>query len=181
MVLHPALAGSTVEDMYYNYHLNNLYAAQRRASTNTLANNVVALFQKDTQLTDCFNSMLDGKWNGMMDQKHIGYTSWDDPLENIMPAPLYLPQSQGSGSGIGVAVQGGAFSTNGSSLTTFAIDPYLAPEEARWLEIYALKNGTFPYTVSTNTSYATLSQCDGRLMSPGEAHVSDHRINIEID
>ena len=29
--------------------------------------------------------MANGKWNHMMSQTHIGYTSWQDPKTNIIP------------------------------------------------------------------------------------------------
>jgi hypothetical protein len=37
-----------------------------------------------------------GKWNHMMDQTHIGYTSWQQPEKNIMPQVERLPENRGA-------------------------------------------------------------------------------------
>jgi hypothetical protein len=76
VVLHPVIAGATVENLYEKYTRNQLYAQQKRTSTNLMALQVLSLFAQDTAITERFHTMLDGKWNHMMDQPHIGYTSW---------------------------------------------------------------------------------------------------------
>ncbi len=43
------------------------------------------MFQKDADLSAEYNHMLNGKWDHMMDQTHIGYTFWNEPLVNTMP------------------------------------------------------------------------------------------------
>ena len=65
---------------------NALFAKQGRASANAEAALVRALFKKDQDLSDYYNNVLaGGKWHHMMDQTHIGYTSWAPPNRNIMP------------------------------------------------------------------------------------------------
>ena len=45
------------------------------------------LFDKDAELTRNFHENLEnGKWNHMMSQTHIGYTYWNHPPVNKMPA-----------------------------------------------------------------------------------------------
>lgn len=34
------------------------------------------MFDLDNQLMEGYNGLLDGKWNGIMDQTHLGYTYW---------------------------------------------------------------------------------------------------------
>lgn len=63
------------------------------------------LFKKDQDLSDYYNHVLaGGKWDHMMDQPHIGYTSWAPPNRNIMPkvTQLTLPDT----TDFGVAIDG---------------------------------------------------------------------------
>ena len=50
------------------------------------------LFDKDSLLSLEYNlrNRPDGKWNHMMDQTHIGYTYWQEPRHNNMPAVTTL-------------------------------------------------------------------------------------------
>ena len=76
LVLHPCKAAHIVHDIYITVAKNNLYAAQRRTSANALANEALRLFSEDHMLTREYHSILDGKWNHMMDQTHLGYSYW---------------------------------------------------------------------------------------------------------
>ena len=105
LVLHPAKAYSQVAELYIEAGRNKLYLAQGRASANNAAAKVKALFQADTDLSDYYNhTLLNGKWNHMMDQTHIGYTNWQQPPKNNMPVvkELELPAE----AAMGVAVKG---------------------------------------------------------------------------
>ncbi len=105
LVLYPVKASATVVELYIATGRNHLYAKQGRASANEMAERVHELFQQDRQLSDYYNhAMSGGKWNHMMDQTHIGYTSWQDPKTNIMPelTELKVPQP----ASLGVAIEG---------------------------------------------------------------------------
>jgi hypothetical protein len=45
-------------------------------STNTLAADVKAAYANDAVIQKRYHSLLNGKWNHMMDQLHFGYTNW---------------------------------------------------------------------------------------------------------
>jgi hypothetical protein len=76
-----------VNQLYVTVGLNRLFAVQGRASTNDLADRARALFRQDEELAREYNeSLAGGKWNHMMDQTHIGYTFWNQPVRNAMPA-----------------------------------------------------------------------------------------------
>src|SRR5262249_35227283 len=105
LVLHPVKAPALVTEMYVAAAKNQLYAAQGRASANELAAQVKELFQADQELSDYYNhTVAGGKWPHMMDQKHIGYTTWQEPPRNVMPAvrEIELPEA----GAMGVAVEG---------------------------------------------------------------------------
>jgi hypothetical protein len=87
LVLYPTKACEQVNDLYITTAKNRLYARQGRASANDYAAQARALFQADADLSAYYNHALaGGKWDHMMDQTHIGYTYWQQPPTNVMPA-----------------------------------------------------------------------------------------------
>lgn len=182
LVLHPVLAGKTVVDLYTKTAINQLYAQQGRASTNLVAQQVQALFVQDEEITNRYHTMNDGKWDGFVNQVHIGYTSWNDPASNanVMPTLNYTTDPSPSSAAVGISVQGStASSSQSQSLTLLPMDPYMPPSENRTFDIFARKNGTFTYKISTNESYVKLSRSEGILSAPG--NTSDDRSIISVD
>lgn len=107
LVLFPVKACANLGEMHVTVGKNYLYAKQGRAATNIMAQGVKKLFAKDTELTEYYHTkMANGKWNHMMSQSHIGYTSWDNPPENIMPEvkEIKIPNT----AEMGVAIEGSA-------------------------------------------------------------------------
>ena len=43
---------------------------------------------RDQQLSDYYHKIAGGKWNKMMQDKHIGYTQWSMPKDNVNPMTL---------------------------------------------------------------------------------------------
>lgn len=182
-ILHPVLAGKTVVELWIKWALNGWRAKQLRVSANELANEVHQLFDKDADITSQYNALNGGKWNHFVDQVHIGYTSWNDPPggKNIMPNVTYLSESDVPKSGImGVSIQGSTDSApNGKVLNLLSVDPYTAPGQIRYLDVYARENGTFSYEIKANASYVTVSHSTGTLIAPGDK--SDARCVISVD
>jgi Glycosyl hydrolase family 115/Gylcosyl hydrolase family 115 C-terminal domain len=105
LVLHPVAACANLNELYFAVATNRLYARQARAATNQLAQRAKDLFAQDAELSDYYNSVLaGGKWNHMMDQTHIGYTNWQEPPQNTLPAveEIELPAD----AALGVAIEG---------------------------------------------------------------------------
>jgi hypothetical protein len=76
MVLHPILAGKTVQEIYIRAAISSWYGKQRRTSTNVQSTRVLTAFKEDSSITARYHSLNNGKWNHMMDQVHLGYTTW---------------------------------------------------------------------------------------------------------
>jgi hypothetical protein len=76
MVLHPCKAAYILHQLYVATAKNNLWAAQGRVSAAEQGRRAVAAFAADSALASTYHTLLGGKWNHMMDQTHIGYTSW---------------------------------------------------------------------------------------------------------
>ena len=87
LVLHPTKASGIVNELYIAAARNRFYAKLGDGRANQYATRVRELFKQDAELSEYYNRKLaGGKWNHMMDQTHIGYTSWQQPNSNVMPA-----------------------------------------------------------------------------------------------
>lgn len=86
LVLFPVQAMANLYDMYYAVAMNKKLAAEKDIYANFWANKVEYCFKRDAKLCNGYNlNIANGKWNHMMDQPHIGYTSWHGPEKNSMP------------------------------------------------------------------------------------------------
>ncbi|MDE6522319.1 MAG: glycosyl hydrolase 115 family protein [Muribaculaceae bacterium] len=91
LVYYPAIASSGVARLYLAAEQNRHYAAKGDSRANVYADKVKQLFARDAELTRYYNnSISNGKWKGMMQDKHIGYTQWFMPDDNIMPEVTYV-------------------------------------------------------------------------------------------
>lgn len=93
LVLFPIQACSNLYDMYYAVAMNRKLAEAGDVQANRWADKARACFERDSVLTYHYNHVMSGgKWNHIMDQTHIGYRSWNDPKNNIMPKVARLPE-----------------------------------------------------------------------------------------
>ncbi len=91
LVLHPVQAFENLHQLYYAVAKNRLYASQKNALANEWADKAKAYYEKDSLLSVRYNKeTANGKWNHMMDQTHIGYTSWQEPRRNSLPLLTYI-------------------------------------------------------------------------------------------
>ncbi len=90
LVLHPVQACANLNELYYTVALNQEAAKTNQPNTNALAEKAKSLFAKDAEIKQRYHAVAGGKWNHMMDQMHIGYTSWHDEPRDIMPAVVTL-------------------------------------------------------------------------------------------
>ena len=154
LVQYPVDACATVNEMYIAAGRNALYARQGRASTNDYAAETRALFAKDAELTDEYNhQLLNGRWDHMMDQTHIGYTFWNEPPLNAMPAvtEVQVPQRGTAG----VAVEGGiGFRPSLGVFNSIA-------QETRTLTLFNRGRTPLEYQLTTSDPWIVLSRSAG--------------------
>lgn len=97
----PVQACANLYNMYYAQAKNKQLAEQQDPEANYWADQVETCFNRDTLLTDYYHKNIsNGKWNHLMEQVHIGYTSWNNPEKQKMPevtrvkaaekAPVYV-------------------------------------------------------------------------------------------
>lgn len=90
LVQSPIEMSSNINEMYVAAGKNQYYGIRGAASANYYADKVKELFEKDVLLTQKYHELENGKWNHMMSQTHIGYTYWNHPPLNMMPAVSYV-------------------------------------------------------------------------------------------
>ena len=79
LILFPVQAMSNLYQMYYAQAMNLALYEANDPDCNEWADRVAQCFRRDSLLCLAYNKeMAGGKWDGMMTQKHIGYTSWND-------------------------------------------------------------------------------------------------------
>lgn len=82
LVLFPVQLMANLYDMYYSQAMNHKLYSEANPEANIWADKVEAAFKRDSMLiSEYSHDIAGGKWNGMMGQKHIGYTSWNDNFE----------------------------------------------------------------------------------------------------
>ena len=160
LVEHPILACSNINAMYVAQAKNQRFAAQGRASTNAMAKKVSDLFSNDQAITQRYHTFNGGKWNHMMDQTHIGYTTWDQPASDVLPTTQTITAS--GAAAIGVAIEGSATGlTPASSAATLPELSAYYPQETRVIEVYNRGAGSFDYTAKSDVAYVTITPASG--------------------
>ncbi len=143
---------------------------QNRASTNYYADKVKELFFKDEELTQQHHEFADGKWNHMMSQTHIGYTSWSDPAVNKMPEISYIQTS--ANPGMGYMLESGTGSPWGS-MTSRSFTPFDPINDQKYyVEIYNTSTNPLNYSITTNNEWLKLSSEKGTVEYEEKVYVS---------
>jgi hypothetical protein len=149
LVLYPLKASAIVNELYIDAGRNHLYATQGRVSANQMAANARALFAADAELTGQYNHQLaGGKWNHMMDQTHIGYTFWNEPPVNAMPAVSEVQPL--AGPHMAVTVEGSPFAS-ASPLPPLTLPAFDAlNQQTHFIELFNRGDAPFTYSVTTD-------------------------------
>lgn len=204
LVLHPCTAGYVVTNIHITAARNNLYASQRRTSANTLADDVLGLFKEDHELTQRYHRLLDGKWNHIMDQTHLGYDYWSvshphytlipadrryrqQPMRNTLPPLAYTQLLEDSVAGpMGVSVEGSNATVPGddtwhdlssNTLTLPPIDPY--GPKSRWIDVFSRGTEDFTFTVTPKQPWVKASPSSGTITASGKD--TDQRVQLSVD
>ena len=98
IILFPIEMMSNLHQMYFAQAQNHALYKQGNPKANVWADECERLFKRDSLICDYYNhKMAAGKWNGMMTQKHIGYTSWHDGFEkDTCPELFRVSTSEGA-------------------------------------------------------------------------------------
>lgn len=180
LVHSPIEMSSNLLEMYVAAGKNKLYAQQGRASANVYAEKVKELFLNDAELTRQYHEELEeGKWNHMMSQTHIGFTSWNHPRVNVMPPVSYIHQKSSPQLGFSIEYGSepawGGHSVEGYMLfsQSFAkFDPI--NKQSYYIDIFNMGEGILNYLVETKNDWIKLSKNEGSIRY-------DDRVFVSID
>ncbi len=173
LVEYPVLASANLNALYVAVARNRLYALQGRASANAWAAEAERLFARDAELARVYEQdIAGGKWIHMMAQPRIGYTHWQQPERNVLPA---LSRVDVPARGVmGVAVEGDA--RGWPQLADRARLPALDPVGATTRELEVFNRGTAPFTFEARPAQPWLR------VSPMRGEVADAtRLRVEVD
>lgn len=153
IILFPIEMISNLHQMYFAQAQNHALYKQGNPKANIWADECERFFKRDSLICDYYNhKMAGGKWNGMMTQKHIGYTSWHDGFEKDTCPELFRVTSK----------DGVIISENNGVVEIEA--PYYSSKtdaaEAKWTEIPFMGKSVsamtlMPYTKSVKGASIT--------------------------
>ena len=166
LVLYPIQASSNLYDMYYAVAMNKALAAQNNPEANVWADKVKQHFDRDSVLTHQYNKVMsNGKWNHMMDQTHIGYTSWNHPEYNIMPVVQYVDAAPVSQPYL-FAEKNGVVSMEAEHYTRASagngIEWVIIPNMGRTLSAITTMPATAKPTANTYVEYDFITESKGK-------------------
>ncbi len=170
LVHYPVTAMANLYNMYYNVALNKLYAKQKRVTTNHIAKKVEEAFIVDSLLSLCYNKEIaHGKWNHMMDQTHIGYSSWQQPEKNIIPKRFYYNAPDSILPAIYIEGNPKAFTNQSDTIDMLTFDN--KGKQQKFFEIF--NQGKVPFKVKLSVSNPFIK------LSHPEAQIVNDQVRIE--
>ena len=189
LVLYPIEASANLNEMYVNVAQNHLYANQGRAEANDRAEKARQNFALDAKFKRYYNkAMLGGKWDHMMDQIHIGYTSWNEPPESIMPEvkEFVVPEK----AEMGVAIEGSEkwWPEATAEAVLPAIDIY--QKQSRYIEVFNRGTKPFEYTVDPGEDWIRVEAKKERVDNQDKIYLSadwdhvpkgNHRVPVTLE
>lgn len=160
LVLYPVKACATLNELYVTVALQRQHARQGRHSATALAERAKALFALDAELQRQYHQdIAGGKWNHLMSQPRIGYTSWNQPRANVMPALAEIDRT--AAAPMGVVAEG---SDAAVSLGRLVLPPLEAhAREPRWVEVFSRGEKALPFTVRPSLPWLTTRREGERL------------------
>ncbi|MGA2908400.1 MAG: glycosyl hydrolase 115 family protein [Terracidiphilus sp.] len=183
LIQYPVDACANLTEMNIAAARNAADAKVGNPQANVEADEVRAMFEKDAALSNEYNhKLLDGKWDHMMDQTHIGYTAWNDPPANVMPAVSWI-QVPDAGS-LGVSAEdatftraGGRFGFSLGIISTFS-DP------TRTLTLFDRGRSPVEYKVETSAPWIVASETSGTVGATEQKvvlHVDWSKVPVDTD
>ncbi|KAI8990382.1 hypothetical protein BD414DRAFT_483452 [Trametes punicea] len=188
LVHHPVQATATLTKMWIAAGINNLRASQARLSANDYASQVESLFMEDATLEKDYHTLLNGKWDHMMDQTHVMYYYWQQPMTNTMPMITKVqPSKQALPGAMRIVPEGTLGAWPGDNMNdcaqgyscpnpTMTIDPYV-PFGNRYVDVGAGGPTPFTFTVTSNVSWVKTSPSKGSI-SPS---APEQRVFLSVD
>ncbi|KAI0758924.1 hypothetical protein C8Q74DRAFT_1300824 [Fomes fomentarius] len=194
LVHHPVQASLTLANMWIAAGINNLRASQARLSANDFMDHVVNLFDQDYAIEVDYHSILNGTqmrhavMDHMMDQTHVMYHYWQQPMANTMPLVTKVQsKKQALAGAMRIIPEGSAGAWPGDNPNNCAqgygcpdpsmsIDSYV-PAGNRFVDVAAGGPTPFTFTAISNASWLDISPTKGSI-SPNSP---EQRVFLSVD
>jgi hypothetical protein len=174
LIQYPVDACANLTEMYIAAARNAADARIGNPLANFEAQHVRTLFAKDAVFSDHYNQrLLDSKWDHMMDQTHIGYTFWNEPPANTMPA-VSMIQVPEKGT-LGVSSVDASLQRDGRQfgLSLGTIDS--VSNEARTIALFDRGWSPVSYTVETSAPWIVATPASGTVSS------EEQKVEVHVD
>lgn len=172
LVEHPIKASANLHRLYESTALNELYHGQGRNLTNRKAEEVKTYFENDSLISAFYNnSLADGKWSHMMDQTHIGYTSWQEPRTNVIPMVEYLEVPKKGSLGVSIS-ESTAFFPESKSIKSVTLSPF--DNQKIKLELFNRGDSYIEFKINNKSKWLKTSLQSGKIESQIE-------VALEVD
>ena len=179
IILFPIELMSNLHQMYFAQAQNNALNKQGNPKANVWADECERFFKRDSIICDYYNhKMAGGKWNGMMTQKHIGYTSWNDAFEKDTCPQLFR-----------VSTKDGVIISENNGVVEIEAPYYNSKTdaiEAKWTEIPFMGKSVsamtlMPYTKSVKGASITYKfKLKAEKASDGNASNGKQKVRIHV-
>ncbi len=178
LVHSPIAICANLNEMYVSAGKNKYYGERGAASANFYADKVKELFERDAELARYYHEELEnGKWNHMMSQTHIGYTFWDHPPIDMMPAVSYVRTKKQAELGYlleyGKTPRWGWLDVEGDwsfSTEFLPFDPF--NNQQYYLEIINRGEETLNYSLKAEDDWIKFSRNEGSIQYAEKVYVS---------
>ncbi len=128
LILFPVQLMGNLHEMYYAQAMNHQLYAENNNRMNEWADRCQQCFKRDSTLMAQYNhEIANGKWNGMMTQKHIGYTSWNDDFKADQLPELFRATTTTT-----------SYKDNNKGYVTFNAEDFVGKQDAnkaKWIVI----------------------------------------------
>jgi glycosyl hydrolase family 115 (putative glucuronidase)/glycosyl hydrolase family 115 len=172
LVAYPVKAATGIQQLYVATGRNRLYASQgRRAEARKSADFARELYTHDQELVRDYHKLWGGKWNHMMSQAKLGYTSWQQPDVETPPALSVASQADGASMGITFEGDDRVFPTGDGAVARL---PRLDPLQPSAL-IQAFSRATYPFELTVSSPQSWLS-----ISGPPALMTSDQLISVSV-
>jgi hypothetical protein len=174
LIQYPVDACANLTEMYITAARNAADARLGNPKANEEAAEVQQMFARDAELSDAYNhKLLNGKWDHMMDQTHIGYVMWSDPPVNVMPAVSWI-QVPEAGS-LGVSAEDATFTRGGGrfGFSLGTIDS--VTQQTRTLTLFNRGKTPVEYAVKTSAPWMMVSS------TAGTVGTAEQKVAVSVD
>ncbi|HTN38326.1 MAG TPA: glycosyl hydrolase 115 family protein [Arachidicoccus sp.] len=172
LVLYPVKASANLYQLYEAQAKNHLFASQGRSATNLYADSVAWFYQQDSLLSYTYNKInADGKWNHMMDQTHIGYTYWQQPEHNSIPAVRRITVPEKSALGVAIIGDTTALPLTAKQAATHTLartsgllpvlNPYTSAKTRNFITVFNRGKAPLNFNVKTDAPWIKLKHTSG--------------------